>query len=78
MNKVIILNTAKIAAIVLIVVGSLGLMYGGFSYTRESPNVSLSLTELSVEDYKTDNIPVWIGAGALVAGTLILLMRVRN
>jgi hypothetical protein len=30
------MNTVKIAAIVLIVAGVLGLVYGSFSYTKES------------------------------------------
>lgn len=72
------MDTVKIAAIVLIVVGSLGLMYGGFSYTKESHNANLGPIELSVKDNETVNIPVWVGVGALVAGALMLLVRVRN
>lgn len=72
------MNAAKIAAIVLIVVGSLGLMYGGFTYTRESHDASLGPIELSVKDNETVNIPVWVGVGAIVAGALMLLVRVRN
>ena len=72
------MNAAKIAAIVLLVVGSLGLMYGGFTYTRESHDASLGPIELSVKDNETVNIPVWAGVGAIVAGALMLLVRVKN
>jgi hypothetical protein len=53
-------------------------MYGGFTYTRESHDASLGPIELSVKDNETVNIPVWAGVGAIVAGALMLLVRVKN
>lgn len=72
------MNTAKMAAIVLIVLGSLGLMYGGFNYTKESHDANLGPIELSVKDNERVNIPAWLGVGAIVAGALMLLVRVRS
>ena len=68
------MNTVKIAAIVLIVAGVLGLVYGGFSYTKETHEAKLGPIELSVQDKQTVNIPVWAGVGAIVIGGVLLLV----
>jgi hypothetical protein len=67
------MNTVKIAAIVLIAAGALGLAYGSFSYTKETHKTTLGPIELSVKDTQTVNVPVWAGVGAIVAGAALLL-----
>jgi hypothetical protein len=67
------MNAVKIAAIVLILAGVLGLMYGSFSYTNETHEAKLGPIELSVKDKETVNVPVWAGVGAIVIGGVILL-----
>ena len=67
------MNAVKIAAIVLIVVGVLGLVYGSFSYTKETHEAKLGPIELSVKDNETINIPVWAGVGAIAFGGVLLL-----
>jgi hypothetical protein len=47
----------KIAAILLIVAGLLGLVYGSFSYTKDKTAVKLGPLELSVKEKETVNIP---------------------
>lgn len=42
------MNSVKIAALVLILAGILGLVYGGFSYTKETHDVKLGPIEFSV------------------------------
>jgi hypothetical protein len=66
------MNSVKIAAIVLIVGGILGLVYGGFSYTKETHETKLGPLELSVKERETVNIPLWAGVAAIVAGGAIL------
>lgn len=68
------MNGVKIAAIVLIVAGVLGLLYGSFSYTKETHDVKLGPIELSVEDKQTVNVPVWAGVGAIAIGGVLLLL----
>ena len=68
----------KILAIVLIVAGILGLVYGGFTYTTESHDLKLGNLELSVKDRETVNIPIWVGAGAIVAGALLFFVHQKN
>jgi hypothetical protein len=67
------MNSVKIAAIVLIVAGILGLVYGSFSYTKETREAKLGPIELSVKDKETVNVPVWAGVGAIVIGGALLL-----
>jgi hypothetical protein len=67
------MNAVKIAAVVLIVAGVLGLVYGSFSYTKETHEAKLGPIELSVKDKQTVNVPVWAGVGAIVIGGAILL-----
>lgn len=67
------MKPVKIAAIVLIVAGILGLVYGGFSYTRQTHETKLGPIELSVKDKQTVNVPVWAGVGAIVIGGVLLL-----
>ena len=66
-------NVLRIIAIALIAAGGLGLLYGGFSYTKDTSAVTLGPLELSVKEKETVNIPLWAGVGALVAGGLLLV-----
>jgi hypothetical protein len=68
------MNAINIAAIVLIVAGVLGLVYGGFSYTKETHDTTIGPIELSVSDKERVNIPVWAGIGGIVLGGVLLLV----
>jgi uncharacterized membrane protein YdcZ (DUF606 family) len=72
------MNAVKIAAIVLIVAGILGLVYGGFSYTKETHEAKLGPIEFSVKEKQTVNVPVWAGVGAIVIGGLMLVAAGRS
>jgi uncharacterized membrane protein YidH (DUF202 family) len=67
------MNPAKIIAIVLIVAGSLGLAYGGFSYTKETSAVKLGPLELKVQEKERVNVPLIVSAGAIVVGVFLLV-----
>jgi len=67
------LNAVKIFAVVLIVAGVLGLMYGSFSYTKATHKAKLGPIELSLRDRQTVNVPVWAGVGAIAIGGVLLL-----
>jgi len=69
------MNAVKLLAIVLIVAGTLGLAYGGFTYTRDTQKAQLGSLELSIKDTETVNVPIWAGVGAIVAGGILLLVR---
>jgi multidrug transporter EmrE-like cation transporter len=72
------MNTVKIAAIVLIVAGVLGLGYGSFSFTKETHDVKLGPIEMSVKEKETVNVPVWAGIGAIAIGAALLLLGGRK
>lgn len=69
------MNAVKMLAIVLIIAGGLGLLYGGFTYTKDTHQAKIGPIELSVKDTETVNIPVWAGIASMVAGALLLFAR---
>lgn len=68
------MNATRIVAIALIVAGLLALVYGGFSYTKDTTAVKLGPFELSVKEKKTVDVPIWLGVGAVVVGGLLLVL----
>ena len=67
------MNAMKMLGIVLIVAGALGLVYGGFTYTKETHEAKIGPLTLSVTDKETVNVPIWAGVGAIVIGGLLLV-----
>lgn len=72
------MNAARMVAIVLIAAGVLGLVYHGFSYTKESHEAKVGSLELSLQHKETVNVPVWLGVGAIAAGAALLLLGGRK
>lgn len=66
------MDVVKIVAIVLIAAGILGLVYGGFSYVKETHQAALGPIELSVQEKQMVSVPVWTGVGAIVIGGVLL------
>lgn len=69
------MNATRWAAVILIVAGVLALAYGGFTYTRQTHEANIGSLELSIQETKTVNIPLWLGAAAVVGGVLLLVVR---
>jgi hypothetical protein len=67
------MSALKIMAIVLIVAGIVGLMYGKFSYTKETHDVKLGPLEMSIAEKQTVNVPLWAGVMAIVGGGVLLI-----
>ncbi len=67
------MSAVKIMAIVLMVAGIAGLLYGNFSYTKETHDIKLGPIEMSVAEKQTVNVPAWAGVGAIVLGGVLLL-----
>jgi len=68
----------RIAGIILIVLGALGLAYGGFSYTRRRDTVSLGPLTATVTQRESVPIPPILGGIALIAGVALLFMGKRK
>ena len=72
------MSTIKIVAIALIVAGILGVMYGKFSYTKETHDAKLGPIELSFKEKQTVNVPAWAGVAAIAAGAAMLLVPAKR
>lgn len=72
------MNPIKLLGVILIVGGVLGLVYGGFTYTRETHDATIGALELKVQDRERISIPVWAGVGAIAFGGLFLFFGGRR
>ena len=68
------MNPIKLVALALILAGILGLVYGGFGYTKDTTVVKLGPLEISAKEKQTVNVPLWAGVGAIVVGGLLLVL----
>jgi hypothetical protein len=68
------MNPAKLIGVVLIAAGCLGLIYGGFSYTKETTGLKLGPIELKVQEKKTVNVPLILSGAGIVLGVFLLVM----
>lgn len=68
------MNSIKLVGVALIVLGALGLIYGGFSYTKDTTALKLGPLEMTVQEKKTVNVPMWAGIGAMVVGGVLLVL----
>jgi TRAP-type C4-dicarboxylate transport system permease small subunit len=68
----------RMIAIVLLLAGVLGLVYGGFSYTRETHEAKVGPLEISISEKQRVNVPMWAGMALVIAGGGLLLMQRRE
>ena len=66
------MSALKIIAILLILAGLAGLVYGKFTYTTDTHTAQIGSLELSVKEKKTVDIPFWTSLAAIAAGALLL------
>ena len=69
------MNSTKIIGIVLIIAGCLGLVYGGFSYTKETTGLKLGPIELKVQEKERVNVPLIVSGAAVVLGIFLLVFK---
>ena len=68
------MNPTKMIGIILIVAGSLGLAFGGFSYTKETTGMKIGPLELKVQEKQTVNVPLIVSAGGIILGVFLLVV----
>lgn len=69
------MSAIRMFGFALILAGVLGLVYGGFSYTKDTKTASIGSLELTVSDRDRINVPVWAGVIAILAGGALLFVR---
>jgi TRAP-type C4-dicarboxylate transport system permease small subunit len=67
------MSFAKIIGILLIAAGALGLIYGGFTYTKETHSAKLGPVVLQVKEKETVYVPIILSAAAIALGALLLV-----
>ncbi len=63
----------KVLAIVLLAAGILALVYGGFTYTRQTHEAKVGPLEINITEDKHVNVPVWAGVALAVVGGGLLV-----
>jgi hypothetical protein len=68
------MGLTKIIGIALIVAGTLGLMYGGFSYPKDRHDAKIGSLQFSITEKGRVNVPVWAGAAGIAVGVILILI----
>lgn len=69
------MSVTKILGIILLVAGTLGLLYGHFDYTKETHEGQFGPFRFSVAEKETAVIPSWASIIVIVAGVVLLVVR---
>lgn len=64
----------KIVAVLLVAAGLLALTYRGFDYPKSEHEAKIGSVEFAVKSEGRTHIPEWAGVGAIMLGTLLLLL----
>ncbi len=72
------MKPAAILGVVLIVLGVLGLVLGGFSFTQKEKVLDIGPIEATAEDKETVAIPPLLGALAIVGGAVLVAAGARR
>ena len=68
------MHPTKLVAIVLVVLGALGLAYGGFSFTKDRHTAEIGALHLTVNEKQYVNVPMWAGLGAVLVGVVLMVV----
>jgi hypothetical protein len=62
----------KVIGLVLVALGLLALVYGGFNYTGEQHKVDVGPLKIRVDERERVKVPQWVGIAAVAGGALLL------
>jgi TRAP-type C4-dicarboxylate transport system permease small subunit len=74
----VVVSAIKIIAILLIVAGIAGLIYGKLTYTKSTHEAKIGSLDLSLKEKRTIDIPLWVGIATIVAGALLFTVPRRK
>ena len=66
------MKTTQIIGLLLIVAGGMGLLFGGFSYTKDTTALKLGSIELKVQEKDSVAIPVVLSGAAIALGAFLM------
>ena len=72
------MNLRYIVGAVLVVIGLVSLLMGGFRWSEQKTVVDIGPLKATTEEHKTLPIPPVVGALALVGGIVVLIVPVRR
>jgi hypothetical protein len=72
------MSATKIIGILLIAAGVLGLIYGGFSYTKDSHTAKLGPLAITVQEKETVAVPVLASVGSIIFGVILIVTGARK
>jgi len=72
------MNLRYIVGAVLVVIGLVSLLMGGFRWSQQKTVVDIGPLKATTEEHKTLPIPPVVGAIALVGGIVVLVVPVRR
>lgn len=67
------MSATKIIGVLLIAAGVPGLLYGGFTYTREQHTAKLGPLAITVQETETVAVPVLASVGSIVFGVILIV-----
>ena len=68
----------KLLAIILVVLGIVGLIYGGIGYSRQKTVLEVGDLKATAAEHKLLPIPPIVGAIALIGGIALLIVDKRH
>jgi uncharacterized membrane protein YidH (DUF202 family) len=71
------MKTKQVIGILLIVVGLVSLLMGGFSWTREKKVIDLGPIEATTRERESLPIPPIVGGVILAAGVVLLVVKAK-
>ena len=72
------MTASRWVGLVLIVLGVLGLVYGGITYTRSRQAVDIGPLQVNVEEKESIPVPPLLGGLAIAAGVVVLVLGGRK
>lgn len=72
------MSAQKLIGIILIVGGILALVYGGFTYTKETHQTNIGPLHMEMDEKQHVNVPVWAGVAGIVVGASLLVLGRRS
>lgn len=72
------MTAARWVGLILIVLGALGLVFGGITYTKNRQALDIGPLEVNVEEKESIPVPPILGGLAIVAGIAMLTLGGRR